>query len=177
MSLLGVKKVSMEDEQGILEALGDDGLREWWQRNRDPLEDAAREAIRVFGSGESGDEKDPESDKLSRAIDYTYGVEIVRPVHYGGWADQSEYLAAYPRAEPVFEKLIKRKIDVHGASMKDRFVYRLTVDETLKGAYLIHLDIANKAFYASFLESRGYSVTKHIGKEWEHIARGYGAEV
>ena len=177
MSLLGVKKVSMEDEQGILEALGDTSLKDWWGRNRDPLEDAARKAISEFGIGESGDDKDPERDKLSRAIDYTYGVEIVRPLHHGGWADQSEYLAAYPKAEPVFKKMLRRKIDVHGVPMKDRYVYEVTVDETLKGNYLIHLDVVNKAFYASIVESRGYSVTKHIGKEWEHIARGYGAEV
>ena len=163
------------DQNEIEARIRREATRRVVERNVPILERAAADAIEIFGRGLTGQRK--RKDAVRSAVKEAYRVDIGRrPTHHGGWADQSEHLSRYPRAAKVMTGMLRTQVRAHARPMKDSYVYELATVERTDG-YSILFDLRNTAFYASFVEARGYSVTGHLGPEIEHLARGYGADV
>lgn len=105
-----------------MEALANQKLAQWWEESEEALRDTAEQAVDEVGRGRVG-VKPLAKDAVSNAIQAAYDQRVRRKTYTGGWADQSEYLRAYPRTLPLLKKWLSRNVKDHAEPMRDRFTH------------------------------------------------------
>ena len=167
--------VGVDAAEEFLREAGDDVFADWWARSRDKVRRAAEATIDEHGSGYTGRTKPTSKDRVYWAIKDAYGVDEPRETHPGGWADQTEILEPYPRAAIILEHVFDG-FRLHEEPMADKYFFVMNPKRSYGGTPYLEYEIGNRAFYASFVEGRGYNVVSHLQEPFEEQLIKHGVE-